>query len=308
MESVTGRISVLSTPTLALCLLLVLAGCTVSVGEDVDIGTIDGDDFGEQTETVDPNDRDDDGLTNDEEERLGTDPDDADTDTDNLLDGWEYHNETATGTALPGADPLHKDVYVHLVYTEGIDSLNESERGNLADIWAAMNVSNPDGEQGIAIHLDDDSPESGRVDERLVLETENASIETDGLYEEYVPADRRCVYHLGLYVGRGEASTEGVGRAPGFVTVNLGERDMRLLGNYSVRVAAITHELLHNIVGEIDTDEPGDHTSVGWLAHSGMVTQETYVETYQHLSNRSASKLSTEGFATADISDTAGCD
>jgi hypothetical protein len=37
----------------------------------------------------DAKDRDGDGLTNEVEKRLGTDPDNSDTDGDGLLDGWE---------------------------------------------------------------------------------------------------------------------------------------------------------------------------------------------------------------------------
>jgi hypothetical protein len=56
-------------------------------------------DTGEDTGTVD-DDRDDDGLTNDEEDALGTDPDNADSDSDGLSDG----DEVSLGT-----DPTSED-------------------------------------------------------------------------------------------------------------------------------------------------------------------------------------------------------
>lgn len=91
------------------------------------------------------NDVDDDGLTNDREQQLGTDPCNEDTDSDGLLDGWEvdgfdldgdgdidasrdpvfgpYAGQASTGygrhpehVVLNGGppDPLHKDVYLEV--------------------------------------------------------------------------------------------------------------------------------------------------------------------------------------------------
>ena len=52
-----------------------------------------------------PYDQDQDGLLSDEEDALGTDPDDADSDGDGLSDGEEY---------LEGTDPLDDDDYPYL--------------------------------------------------------------------------------------------------------------------------------------------------------------------------------------------------
>ncbi len=53
-------------------------------------------------------DSDHDGLTNDEEAKLGTDPTNPDTDDDGLLDGWEVNG--FRGLDLKGCDPKHIDV------------------------------------------------------------------------------------------------------------------------------------------------------------------------------------------------------
>src|SRR4051812_41241630 len=55
-------------------------------------------------------DRDSDGLTDDEEAQLGTDPANPDTDGDALLDGWEVRGVNGIDLAAMGASPLHKDI------------------------------------------------------------------------------------------------------------------------------------------------------------------------------------------------------
>ena len=66
-----------------------LSACTLSVNDKDDDGSGGGDDIDEGE--LDP---DEDGLTNDEEEALGTDPDNADSDGDGTLDGDEIDDGT----------------------------------------------------------------------------------------------------------------------------------------------------------------------------------------------------------------------
>lgn len=76
-----------------------------------------------------------DGLTQDEEDKLGTDPTNRDTDGDGLWDGWEANQVVPiVGTKLDHADPLHADIYVHVDYFQGV----EPDEKKLASLKAAI--------------------------------------------------------------------------------------------------------------------------------------------------------------------------
>lgn len=104
------------------------------------------------TWTVQPlADSDRDGLSNYEEILRGTDPHDPDTDGDNLPDGVEVKADDA----LPGADPLRKDVYVEFDHADGC-GLNETDVRRLKQTFAEAPVDNPDGSTGVTLHIKQD--------------------------------------------------------------------------------------------------------------------------------------------------------
>ncbi|MCM6776393.1 M66 family metalloprotease [Nocardia sp. CDC159] len=84
----------------------------------------------------------------------------ADSDGDGLADDWELKGYDANGDGridvdLPamGANPRHKDIFVEMDYMNGrLPSGPALDR--IVDVFAAAPVANPDGRQGIAIHLD----------------------------------------------------------------------------------------------------------------------------------------------------------
>jgi beta-lactam-binding protein with PASTA domain len=86
----------------------------------------------------------------------------GDSDGDGLCDDWEINGYTfpdGTKIDLPamGADPNHKDVFVHLDYLFGSDHTHMLKpEANLALVQAFANspVSNPDGKTGINLHID----------------------------------------------------------------------------------------------------------------------------------------------------------
>ena len=97
---------------------------------------------------------------------------DADTDGDGLWDDWETTGIDTNGDGvidlvLPGANPLHKDVYVEIDYMDcavsGGDCATADTHSHrpkapaIAAVVAAFanaNVSNPDGLNGVALHVD----------------------------------------------------------------------------------------------------------------------------------------------------------
>jgi len=89
-----------------------------------------------------------DGLSDSRERGLGTDPNNADTDRDGLSDGLEVNTLSSYG-----ANPLRKDIFVEVDRMSGVRSLNESEKRQLVDAFKNAPLSNPDGSQGVDLHL-----------------------------------------------------------------------------------------------------------------------------------------------------------
>jgi hypothetical protein len=98
-------------------------------------------------------DADGDGLDAATEARLKTDPLDADTDHDGLLDGWEVRGEGALDLPALGASPTHKDCFVYVQrYYETDGALCAREMARVVKTWAELPNTNPDGTTGIALH------------------------------------------------------------------------------------------------------------------------------------------------------------
>ncbi len=211
-------------------------------------------------------DSDDDGLPEDREQALGTDPRDPDTDGDGLRDGWEVANETPAGTPLPNSDPMHRDLYVQVNYGERVPPLTDRERADLRRAWAEMAVDNPDGRQGITLHITDADPRGGKLDRRVIVRgnvSQSALVER--FYTRELLGDRRCVYHLVVFGVVENGSAVGYGETPGHLTVVEGTALLDRGSNTSARVRYAVHELLHNVVGRLDGGD--SHTDRGWLAH-----------------------------------------
>jgi hypothetical protein len=79
-----------------------------------------------------------------------------DTDGDGLPDSWEVvgipTGEGSAPFALPGADPMHKDVYVEIDAMTGVaPSADELQR--VVAAFQQSLVPNPDGQDGIRLHI-----------------------------------------------------------------------------------------------------------------------------------------------------------
>ncbi|MFV8750975.1 hypothetical protein ACNOYE_10560 [Nannocystaceae bacterium ST9] len=108
-------------------------GATDEVG-DTDEETEGGDTDGDTTETTDggPVDTDEDGLTDDEELELGTDPTKKDTDGDNYWDSWEV---------TEGTDPLDVESRIYIGYWPYNPNKDLLEQGSWAN--ASKDVGTP---------------------------------------------------------------------------------------------------------------------------------------------------------------------
>lgn len=243
-------------------------------------------------------DRDGDGLSDDRERALGTDPLDPDTDGDSLLDGAEVAGQTQDGVSLPDSDPLHKDIFVQVQSGELVSPLSAAERQRIRELFSQMSVENPDGASGIDLHLVD-PPSGRRISDPVVVGENNATHSSlvGRYYTSELLGERRCVYHQ-VVLGAVEAvDTVGYGGAPGYLSVVEGRR-LLSSGDGSDRPEYVTHELLHNVVGTLP--DGGYHTDSGWLAQgtSGATSE-------QSLADQTRTTLNGDGFATP--TSTSGC-
>lgn len=208
----------------------------------------------------------------------------SDADGDGLPDAWERSGETPGGVALPGADPRHKDLYVQVNRGATGRTLTANERATLRQRWADLPVTNPDGESGIRLHLDTDPPRGGDLG-RLAQVTEPT--DAGRFYARDHLGARFCHYRQ---VTLGQVAIDNAAVAaqtPGHaVVVDTGRRTDP--GTVPWRVHAITHGLLHTVVGPLN--EGGVHTESGWLATAPGPEDD-------HLSEAVADRLSDRGFA-----------
>ena len=266
-------------------------GHELEVGTDPTVADTDGDGLDDRYELevgTDPTvaDTDDDGLEDPRELGIGTDPTLADSDGDGLLDGWERRGETPAGAALPGADPLAKDVYVQVDYAHQTERPADAFFGVVADEFAEMPVENPDGSSGIAVHVRD----GGRVNESVSFTGERRNFWT--LKERYYRSElgtRAGVYHQVL-VADFDADQVGYGEVGGEFSVVDAD-----LGN-ETRQQVVVHELLHNVVGRVHArgvcpDDPKHYCRGGYLGPR-IVTGEN-----RYLAEPVARQLEEDGFS-----------
>jgi len=84
----------------------------------------------------------------------------VDSDADGLADTWEtrgidFNEDGIVDLTLPGANPMHKDVFVEIDSMVGFEP-NSDALELVKDAFAAAPVDNPDGTAGIALHLEVD--------------------------------------------------------------------------------------------------------------------------------------------------------
>ena len=98
-------------------------------------------------------DSDHDGLSNQEEERLGTDPYNPDTDGDGLLDGWEVGGFRGLDLKGIGCDPKKVDLVCLISRYEDVDEKFAKDTfDKVKGYYKSLPVKNPDGSTGWNLH------------------------------------------------------------------------------------------------------------------------------------------------------------
>lgn len=221
----------------------------------------------------------------------GVDLGSTDTDNDGLSDEIEENGETNGGYPLPNANPEQKDVFIRIYVADSVEPLSQQEKKNLKRIWGNMPVSNPDNTTGINAHIT--QVEMSRSIASNLSPEELREFEED-IYERRIPDAAQCsVYAVILADTPGGSIHSGLGRTPGYVSIVDGTEVNRYGTEFTVRTTVITHELLHNIVGEFE--DGSAHTSEGWLNGA----PETHGTNF-FMSNKTATRLSTTGIATSE--------
>ncbi len=104
--------------------------------------------------SVQSTDQDQDGASDAEETACGSDPLQADSDGDGLLDGWELHGEGGLDLPALGANPNRQDCVAYLQCIGAVDEAAvHAEIERAIQTWAALPVTNRNGVSGIGLHV-----------------------------------------------------------------------------------------------------------------------------------------------------------
>ena len=180
-------------------------------------------------------DTDGDGLPDETERRLGTDPTDPDTDGDGIPDGAEVYDDPR----YPDADPLRQDIYVEIDAT-GDNQISEAAIERIEQTFANAPVENPSGESGIDVHLLVD--DRGLASNATVYSRDRAGPRNDiyDFRDEQFDARGSGYYYVLLtddVAYNGESRYVGAGR-PGVVA-------MQTFGSPNLTASLFMHELGH---------------------------------------------------------------
>ncbi len=194
-------------------------------------------------------DRDGDGLTDDEEATLGTDPANPDTDGDALLDGWEVMGVNGIDLPGKGASPLHKDIFVEMDFMERAGAANGLAPGDsvlsaIIAAFASAPVTNPDGATGVKIH-----PERGNL-VNYIDDINPYNVVVPQIKAANFDRTKGPVYHYMIWANAYNGTTSSgvsLGIPHSDFIVTLGRWNNGAGGNDQQKIGTFIHELGHNL-------------------------------------------------------------
>ncbi|MBJ6766026.1 hypothetical protein JGU66_35180 [Myxococcaceae bacterium JPH2] len=188
-------------------------------------------------------DTDHDGICDIVEAVLGTDPNKADTDGDNLSDYVESFGFGGLDLSALGANARKKDIFVEVDYYPGLQP-SQALLNSVITAFANAPVNNPNGTTGINLHL--------VLDQQIAAADADQDLnpvwtDFDTIKAKYFSANRAPYFHYMLFANRyngGNSSgiSRGIPAHDFVVTLGFvgGVTDLALAGT-------LMHELGHNI-------------------------------------------------------------
>ncbi|MGH9922093.1 MAG: hypothetical protein ACRD38_05025, partial [Nitrososphaerales archaeon] len=214
----------------------------------------------------------------------------ADRDSDGLRDLWEsngidFNSDGVIDLNLPalGANKLHKDIFVEADYMQ-FHQPNATGINNVITAFANAPVSNPDGTNGINLHVlvDDQIPHQDTTSipdgslggDFQILKTQwfGTLAERQSTNSANILAAKRLVYHYNLWIHNQaeRIGVSGIAELPGndFV-VSLGEFDQvngHGVGSLDQQQGTFMHELGHNLNLFHGGNEPFENCKPNYLS------------------------------------------
>ena len=132
-------------------------------------------------------DSDADGLSNEEEGQLGTDPLNGDTDQDGLIDGWEVGSFRGLDLKAMGCNPRKIDLICYVARFDDVDENHfKRELARVTETYSKLDVGNPDGTKGWQFHPIYLNPIAG----------EDKKSSWWGNRDKFLPAQHRGIAHF----------------------------------------------------------------------------------------------------------------
>lgn len=151
-------------------------------------------------------DSDNDGLSNVEEEKLGTDPLNPDTDNDGLLDGWEVGTFRGLDLKAMGCDPKRMDLICYVARFEDVnDDHFKKELTRVEKTYKELDVTNVDGSKGWDLHLIYLDPIKG----------EDMKKPWQANRDKYLPSQHRGIAHFMQVTNGGGGQADQLGDGGG---------------------------------------------------------------------------------------------
>jgi hypothetical protein len=236
----------------------------------------------------------------------------GDEDGDSLPNGWELHGydhntDGVVDVDLPGlgADYLHKDVFVEMDYMPhpnpaGKLAPNQSVMDRIAAVFANAPVPNPDGVDGIKLHLDLDDQVPLPTNSTKTIPWDDGNV---GLFfeykDQYFTPYRVPVYHYMIWAYIYASHTKSlapyaIGISPNVpgteFIVTLGKFNNDTGGTDDDKVNAFVHEFGHNLNirhggQNLYNYKPNYFSQMNyWWAITGVSKNGQYITGYQPFS------------------------